>query len=231
MQAPSILPTTPTTTISPSEQAQGIVLRDFSWNSFLKLLRLFRERRDPRPIYLAGDLYLVSPYRYDHEQLAERINLFFMTILLELATPCRAMGQTTFLHGAKRVGIQGDKTYYIGNIEAVQGKGMIDLTVDPPPDLAIEVVMTHPADEAVKTWRKLGVAEIWVASRSEFRILVRREDGKYTKSSTSRVFPFLTAVEIQAITNQPTQFDDTQWLLGLRNWVREVLIPRLQQGA
>ena len=64
----------------------------------------------------------------------------------------------------------------------------------PAPDLAIEVVYTHPAPGAGHLPR-LGVPEVWVCDEDGVRILVLQADGRYARVPTSRAFPFLTAAE------------------------------------
>jgi len=44
-------------------------------------------------------------------------------------------------------GIEPDQCFYIQNESAIRGKKRLDLTVDPPPDLALEIDVTsrtHP---------------------------------------------------------------------------------------
>ncbi len=59
-------------------------------------------------------------------------------------------------------GVEGDKTFYFGeHARTMKGPKDIDLDVQPPPDLAIEVEVTHSADDAVIGWGRLGVPEVW----------------------------------------------------------------------
>jgi len=44
---------------------------------------------------------------------------------------------------SKAVGKEADECFYIKNEAAVRGKLKIDLTVDPPPDLAIEIDVSN----------------------------------------------------------------------------------------
>ena len=44
-------------------------------------------------------------------------------------------------------GIEPDNCFYIQNEAAIRGKNRLDLTIDPPPDLALEIDVTsrtHP---------------------------------------------------------------------------------------
>ena len=71
-------------------------------------------------------------------------------------------GSTTFRRRAKRGGVEGDQTLLSGQLDRIRGKKKISLKIDPPPDLAIEVVVTHEADEAVEVYRRFRVPEVWI---------------------------------------------------------------------
>ncbi|TRT71814.1 Uma2 family endonuclease [Microcystis sp. M_QC_C_20170808_M9Col] len=83
-------------------------------------------------------------------------------------------------------GVEPDSCFYIDNREAILGKERIDLTVDPPPDLAIEVDFTSLTD--VEAYQLLKIPELWVYRREELKIYLFREDG-YQESENSRLFP------------------------------------------
>jgi len=80
-------------------------------------------------------------------------------LLEELDIEFRSLGSKTFKHATMLKGIEPDRCFYIQNEAAVRGKKRLDLTVDPPPDLALEVDITsrtHP-----DTYAALGVPELW----------------------------------------------------------------------
>ena len=55
----------------------------------------------------------------------------------------------------------GDQCYYIQYERAVRGKGDIDLIVDTPPDLAIEIDNTSSSLNRMAIYAALGVPEVW----------------------------------------------------------------------
>ena len=106
---------------------------------------------------------LMSP-SYSHERLKERLGMFVMVVVDELDIPCIAAGSTTFRRRQARRR-RGRSDVLPRERGRVRGKKKIDLRRDPPPDLAIEVVCTHDADERVEVYRRLGVPEVWVCDR------------------------------------------------------------------
>ena len=61
----------------------------------------------------------------------------------ELGIDIEGGGSTTFKLKRRKVGLEPDECFYVKNVECVRGKKNIDLSVDPPPDLAIEIEVSR----------------------------------------------------------------------------------------
>lgn len=209
---------------------QCVELRDIGWQGYVTLLRLRRERPRPRMVYLDGDLWLVTT-SFATELIRKRLGRFVDAVIVELNTPCQPTGGTTFRRRSKRGGLEGDETYYLANEARIRGKQKIDLRIDPPPDLAIEVVHTHAAEASIEVYRRLGVPEVWVWKGGGVRILARQANGRYAESASSAAFPFLAAAEVADWIGRPQDASETQWTIDLRRWVRDVLAGRARGVA
>jgi Uma2 family endonuclease len=205
-----------------------VVFRDVGWKGYVRLLRLRGERSWPRMIYLDGTVWLMSP-TFPHERLKKRLGWIVEEIVRTFRIPCVATASTTFRRRAKKGGVEGDQTYYLANEARIRGKDKIHLRTDPPPDLAVEAVYSHDADEAVEVYRRFRVPEVWVCDEAELVILVLQPDGQYARSAASASFPFLTAAEIREWVARPQTVSDTDWMNELRRWVRRVLRPRVRR--
>jgi Uma2 family endonuclease len=217
-----------TSVISPAETQssdQCVELPDIGWKGYTRILKMRGERRNPRLVYLDGNLFLMSP-SYPHERVKKRLGLFVMAIVEEFDLPCIPAGQTTLRRRRKRGGVEGDETFYLSNESKVRGKHEINLRTDPPPDLAIEAVHTHDAAESVEVYRRLGVPEVWVCDDAETQILILQPNRSYSVSPASAAFPFLAADEIQSWVQRPQTVSETEWIKDLRRWVRETLLTR-----
>ena len=210
---------------SDAECDQCVVFWDVGWKEYLTLLRVRGERRLPRMIYLDGSLFLVSP-SFPHEHLKERLGRFVTEVVTGLKIPCSPSGSTTFRRRTRRGGVEGDLTYYLANEASIRGKKKINLRVDPPPDLAIEVVWSHDAEAAIEVYRRFGVPELWICEQDELRILVLHPNGQYAEAQRSLSLPVLTSEEIRSWIGRPQAESETNWVLELRQWVVEVLVPR-----
>ncbi|MDR3638482.1 MAG: Uma2 family endonuclease [Isosphaeraceae bacterium] len=207
-----------------------VVLRDVGWKGYNAVLKLRGERPRPRVVYLDGSVYFMTT-SLPHERFKKLLGLLVVAVAQELRISFYQTGSTTFRRKAKRGGVEGDETYYFANAARVRGKKEIDLKVDPPPDLAIEVVHTNPVRASLEVYRRLGVPEVWACEDDGLMILVLQADGKYVGSKTSKVFPFLTAAEIFARITQPDPNNDLEWLDELQRWAREDVAKRPRPAA
>lgn len=209
---------------------QCVVMRGIGWKGYKAMLRLRGGRSMPRMIYLDGDLLLMSP-SFPHERLKERFGIFVIEVVVGLDIPCVPSGATTFRRKVKRGGVEPDHSFYLENEARVRGKKELHLRTDPPPDLVIEAVHTHDADEAIEVYRRFGVPEVWVGDEEGVRFLVLDEGGEYAEPETSRAFPFLKAGEVFDWVGRPQDVSETEWVKALRRWVRETLAPRIGREA
>ena len=101
---------------------------------------------------------------------------------------------------------------------------------DPPPDLAIEIELTHPAQQALAIWRAFGTPEVWVyrARPRSLAFFLLGDDNEYHESAQSRAFPFLAASEIVDWLTWSVDGPMSLWNRRLRTWVRDVLLPRVK---
>ena len=199
------------------------------WAFYGRMLRLRGERRLPRMLYLDGELFLMTP-SMPHEERKERLGWFVREVVTGLAIPCRMTGSTTWRREAGQCGVEGDLTFYIASVGRIRGKSKLDLRVDPPPDLAVEVVYSHDAADALEVYRRLGVPEVWIATDRGFEILgldATEPEPRYLSRSSSLALPMLHVDEIADWIDRPAPEDDeTLWALELRRWVAETLVPR-----
>ncbi|WP_083794087.1 Uma2 family endonuclease [Crocosphaera chwakensis] len=84
-----------------------------------------------------------------------------------------------------QAGLEPDTCFYIENRQAILGKDKIDLTVDPPPDLAIEVDFTSITD--VGAYELLKIPELWIYREESLNIYLLQENS-YQNSEESRLF-------------------------------------------
>jgi Uma2 family endonuclease len=114
--------------------------------------------------------------------------------------------------------VEADDCFYIQNEAAIRGKKRIDLSVDLPPDLAIEVDITSRTK--FNNYEALRVPELWRYNGRKLQINVWQE-GKYLESDTSYNFPNLPIGEvIHQYVEQSRIIGRNSTMKTFRNWVR-----------
>jgi Uma2 family endonuclease len=170
-----------------------MTIRDVTWEQFEAIL----EEREAEGIrtriaYIQGTLEIMSPLPI-HERLHRIIGHIVVALLDIQERDWEDFGSTTFRKKAKKAGLEPDTCFYIQNAEKVRDRKRIDMTVDPPPDLAIEADVT--SQTALDIYEVLEVPEVWIYTEEKFTINVLT-DGKYVESSTSPTFPNLPILEL-----------------------------------
>lgn len=219
-----------TETAIEAEGDQLVVMDGVSWTGYVAMLRLRGERGRPRMTYLDGRLSLASP-SYRHESLKKLLDYFIAATLAGLGVPFVPAGSTTLRRRGKHGGVEGDETYYIANYARVRGKAAIDLRSDPPPDLAVEVVVTHDADDSIEVYRRLGVPEVWVCTPGEVVMLILGADGRYAPAKASAAVPGVAPAEVRDWLARPMGAGATAWTDEVRRWAAEVVAPRRRGEA
>lgn len=139
-------------------EGQTIEIQDVSWSEFEDILQDLGERRNTRIAYSNGVLSIRAPLPA-HETSKVCIGDFVKILLGELDKNYISLGSTTFKNDKMKKAVEPDDCFYIQYFERVLGKSRIDLSIDPPPELAIEVDLTSKTQ--LEAYEGLGVAELW----------------------------------------------------------------------
>jgi Uma2 family endonuclease len=212
---------------------QRFVMRRIGWDAYVTISDALDENLGVRMIYCDGRLTLLGKSR-KHDWHAERLGELAKAMARGLRIPWEDAGQATFRRENTSAGLEGDKTFYLAS-HAVQMRGSddIDLTVQPPPDLAIEVEVAHSADAALIAWGRLGVPELWRfrPKTSEFTFCLRAQNGSYTPSDRSLAFPVLKSSDVVEQMTLANELGADLWNEQLEEWMRNVIRPRPDSGV
>lgn len=165
---------------------QRVILQDVTWQEFETILDELGDDRGSRLAYDQGLLEIMVPLP-EHEDDKEIIGDLIKALLEELDIEFRSLGSTTFKKSTVQ-GLEPDQCFYIQNERAIRGKKRIDLRVDPPPDLAIEIDVTSRTHTSL--YEALLVPELWRFDQGNLQINVL-EFGKYKEVLESPNFPGL----------------------------------------
>src|SRR6516225_6867707 len=191
-----------------------LILQDISWRTYEDLLADLRDRSAPRLTFDRGVLEIMSPTR-EHEQYNSAIALLVSTVAEELEIDVLNLGSTTFRRQDLMRGFEPDSSFYIKNLDSILGKSTIDLNVDPPPDLVVEVDITSDSLDKLPVFAALRVPEVWRYDGNRLSILVLDKDF-YRESEASTVLRHLSARTLSEFIAQSRSLRSTAWLKNLR---------------
>ncbi len=197
---------------------QRVLLKDVTWQELETIIEDLGEHRAARIAYDMGILEIMAPLP-EHEDDKEIISDLVKALLEELDIEFRCLGSTTFKNQAMAQGIEPDQCFYIQNESKIRGKKRLDLTVDPPPDLALEVDITSRTHTNI--YQALKVPELWRFEKGKLQINIL-QDGTYVESQSSLNFPIFPLVEaIPQYLEQSTTAGRNATLKAFRVWVRQ----------
>lgn len=205
----------------PVEQAaeKRFVLYNIPWETF-QLLRNAPGLERTRMTYDEGTLEFMSP-SYRHESVKTLLAQMVEAFTAELRIPRRSLGSMTCQPRKKFKSLEPDECYYISNFAKIRGRTEIDLAVDAPPDLAIEVEVSSSTIKKLRIYKALGVLEVWRWHDESLRSFMLDANREYVETEFSPNLPMLRVNELEPFLDPRLADDESQWLLAFRQWVRE----------
>ena len=100
----------------------------------------------------------------------------------------RSSASTTFRRTDLKRGFEADESYYIQFAGHIRSKREIDLSIDPPPDLVVEVEMTRSAIDKLRLFASMGIPEVWRYDGNTL-LIGSLEKDRYIEARFSRVLP------------------------------------------
>ena len=167
---------------------QRLSLYNISWDAYEKLLEAFGEHRAARLTYDGGVLEFMVPLE-EHENPSDLIGVFIRTLVEESGWNIKSLASTTLKREDLKKAAEPDKCYYIQNESLVRGR-TINLNLDPPPDLVVEVDITHTDMNKNALYAQLGIPEFWRYDGEVLRIY-QLQSGEYQQVTTSPTFDWL----------------------------------------
>jgi Uma2 family endonuclease len=205
----------------PLSEQQHIVLDDVSWEFYERTLREIGNRA-VRVTYDDGSMEIMSPLP-KHERCGGWIGRLIELMCLERDIHVESLGSTTFRSALKKKGLEPDECFYVEH--AAQAREMedeFDATIHPPPDLAIEIDITHRSIPRDPIYAALGVKELWRFEAKGLKILHLSATGKYVVRERSIAFPFLPMQDFSRFVLRMRDKDQLKVLREFRQWVRSL---------
>src|SRR5215216_1165250 len=198
---------------------ERVVLSCVSWETYERLLADDEERRVPRMTYDQGVLELVTPSK-PHEVDAATITRIVDIVAAVLGIPIQSTASTTFRRQDLERAFEADASFYVQNEPRVRNRREVDLTVDPPPDVVLEMEMSRSALDKLPLFASMGIPEVWRCDGQRVSIFILEEDG-HRESPSSRALPVLTAEVLTRFLAESRTLLSPDWFQAVSDWARE----------
>ena len=195
-------------------------LTGVGWDEYEELLQATDARPNLRVSYDAGRVELMSSLA-EHEAYKDTFLILVSALADELDLELESRGSTTYKQKKKVKGVEPDTCFYVANARRVIGLKRIDLNVDPPPDVVVEIDVTNLSTPKFPIYSAFGVPEMWLYDGAELEFYELMGDGKYRRVLASPAFPILIAEEFAKFIALSLTDGQTAALKVFRRFVRE----------
>ena len=201
-------------------EGASLVVQDVAWEDYERLLDDLVDRPGVRITYDQGRLEIMSPLP-EHEEYKEFIARLVYVLCDDLDVNVEPRGSATWKKKSEGKGTEPDTCFYVANAERIIGKRKIDLSLDPPPDIAVEIDTTNESLSKFPIYSTLGVPEIWRYDSRRGRVFIYElRDQSYIEVPSSRSFPILTGAVLADFIEQSKTQGHKAAIAAFRRWIK-----------
>lgn len=218
------MPTTTADYLDAIEHLPGgatLRLAGVSWDEYEELLSELGDHAGLRVSYDEGRLQIVSPSA-PHEFYKDSIFSLARLLAEVTNTPMETRGSTTYRSRRKAKGAEPDTSFYVQHAAQMIGNRRMDLEVDPPPDVVLEIDLSSVSVSKFPIYAALGVPEIWLYDGQQARFYQLTEQS-YQEMPHSLAFPILTSTVLTDFLAQSKTSGQSAALAAFRQWLSQPL--------
>ena len=196
-----------------SEPETRMVLEGVEWETFVALSDQ-RRGSVPRMSYDNGVLEMMSPKR-EHENIGCLIGRMIETYSEVKNIEIISVASVTVKRSDLSKAFEADESYYVRNADRLLPKKELDFSIDPAPDLVVEVEMTSSAINKMQLFAAMGVLEVWRHDGHRLQ-MAELVDGVYQPMPSSLQLPGLTAAQVDEVLSQRNTTGETKLIQDFR---------------
>lgn len=201
----------------PVQAEEVVILTGISWEDY-KRRNDAVEGRSPRMTYDGGVLELMT-LGVSHERPSWFTGRLFEELARGFGIDFTACRSTTFRREDLQKGFEGDGSYYIRRASLIRNKERIDLSVDPPPELVVEIDISRQSMKKLPMFAAMGVEEVWRYRDGQLFIFVLKH-GQHQIAPASLALPLVTAEDLNQLLSARQDRSDSAWMDMVLDWAR-----------
>lgn len=195
-----------------------VIFHNATWDDYEELLAQVGEASGLRISFNDGILKVMT-LSAEHEKYVCFIDRLISTLSLRLRINILFFGSATMKKRKKTKGNEPDASFYIQTAAIIGNRMQLDFTVDPPPDVVVEIDIHHDSRDNYPIYAALGVPEIWRYDGQEMAILCLQETD-YTSTETSQALPMLTGQVLTEYLRRMQQDGEFNAILAFDEWLQ-----------
>jgi Uma2 family endonuclease len=200
----------------PSEQP--LRLSGVPWETYLAYSNSLGQRHI-RVSYDRGKMEVMT-LSSRHERKKTILSRLLEALAEEMDIDFAGFGSMTCRRSDLKRALEPDECYWIEHEMTVRGREDIDLEVDPPPDLALEIEVSRSTMNRMAIYAALRVPEVWRWDGETLRVVLLGARNTYRPSDRSKAFAFLPLEEFRAFLTR-TDTSQSELIRSFRAWVRK----------
>jgi len=198
---------------------EPLILQGLTWQDYLAISESLADRRF-RISFADNEMEILMPSMI-HEFWADLLGDLIKALAAEFKIPVISLRSMTWTREDLEKAVEPDNCYYLTSAPRMLGKTTVDLAVDPPPDLAIEIEVSRGSGRQLSIYAAMGVPEVWRCDTEEVTVHQLTAEGDYEVSPHSRYFPRMPMNEFTRFIGMRDRLFDNDIVDAFRAWVRE----------
>jgi len=199
-----------------------IVFYDASWNFY----EAFLAEYDGAPAHVnydRGTLEIMT-LSIEHERYRKTIGEMVADSFKYFGIIYEPGGSTTLKVQPKQRGLESDDCYWIQRESAVRDIDRLDLSIHPPPDLVVEVDVTHATVDRESIYAAMGVPEMWHFDTQTFLTAWELAGGTWNRIEYSKALPKFRPSEMNPFLQRRRTDGHSKVMLDFTKWLHT--LPR-----
>jgi len=199
-----------------------VVMRGVSWAFYQALSR----ECDDRPIRInyANRVLEIMTISTEHEGYKEAISHLISATSSEFGIDVASRGSATLALEAKEKALEPDQCYWVANEAVIRPVRRLDLAVHPPPDLVVEIDITHAVVDRESIYADIGVPEMWHFDKKTGLTAWERSGAQWARIEMSKSFPMIRVSDLNPFLEKWWTDGQRAALASFRDWLKS--LPR-----
>lgn len=200
----------------------AMALPGVDWKGYLAIGRVLADRPGLRLTYDRGVLEIMT-ISSEHDRIKHLLRRLLEAWTEERDMTLAGYGSMTFKRRKLLRGLEPDECFWIANEPKIRGRDDIDLRVDPPPDLVLEIDVSRSSLNRMSIYGAMGVPEVWRYTKGTLVFRVRQSDGRYADAPASLAVPPLTPADLTPFLAMRGATEENALVRQFRAWIRQRL--------